>query len=34
LAEGMGGEADQGLLDDMRGSVMVSASDEAATAIG
>jgi len=29
MAESMGGEADQGLLDDMRGSVMVNASDEA-----
>jgi len=30
----MGGEADQGLIDDMRGSVMVNASDEAQTALG
>lgn len=30
----MGGEADQGLIDDMRGSVMVSASDEAQTQLG
>ena len=28
------GEADQGLIDDMRGSVMVNASDEAQTSIG
>jgi len=34
MAEGMGGEADQGLIDDMRGSIMVNASDEAQSALG
>ena len=34
IADGMGGEADQGLIDDMRGSVMVNASDEAQQALG
>jgi len=33
MADGMG-EADQGLIDDMRGSVMVSASDENQTLVG